>query len=158
MVANSYITNHQLRQSEVVSLLEIGFTGTLRAWWDKHLTDDVKSGIVHAVKIYEEGFPIFDEDVPNMGTEDGVNTLLYTIIKHFIGTPSNTTVRIHDQLSNLRCPKLSDFRSYKDVFMSRVMLRDDSNQSFWKERFINGLPNLFAHKVRTVLSNYKGSI
>ncbi|KAI5317880.1 hypothetical protein L3X38_037587 [Prunus dulcis] len=100
MVANSYITNHSFRQSEIVPLLVTGFTGT----------------------------------------------------------PSNTTARIHDQLSNLRCPKLSDFRWYKDVFISRVMLRDDSNQPFWKEKFINGLPNLFAHKIRTTLSNEQGQI
>jgi hypothetical protein len=31
------------------------------------------------------------------------------------------------------------------------MLRDDSNQPFWKEKFINGLPNLFAHKIKQVL-------
>lgn len=38
------------------------------------------------------------------------------------------------------------------------MLRDDSNQAFWKEKFINGLPNLFAHKIRIVLSNESGQI
>lgn len=38
------------------------------------------------------------------------------------------------------------------------MLRADSNQPFWKEKFIKGLPNLFAHKIRTVLSNENGHI
>ena len=38
------------------------------------------------------------------------------------------------------------------------MLRDDSNKPFWKEKFIDGLPNLFAHKIRTVLSNSNGII
>jgi hypothetical protein len=61
--------------------------------------------------------------------------------------------KVHDQLSNLRCPTLSDFRWYKDVFHSRVMLREDSNQPFWKEKFINGLPHLFAHKIKQVLVN-----
>ena len=42
MVANSYITNHSFRQSEIVPLLETGFTGTLRSWWDKHLTNESK--------------------------------------------------------------------------------------------------------------------
>jgi hypothetical protein len=42
-----------------------------------------------------------------MGIPDGVNSLVFTIIRHFIGTPSNIT----------------------------------------------SLPNLFAHKIRTVLSN-----
>ena len=32
------------------------------------------------------------------------------------------------------------------------MLRDDCTESFWKEKFINGLPSLFAHKIRDVLS------
>ncbi|CAL9001837.1 unnamed protein product, partial [Prunus brigantina] len=157
MVANSYITNHSFRQSEIVPLLITGFTGTLRYWWDKHLTPESKNLIIHAVKLNEEGLPIFDEGI-GQGIEDGVNTLFYTIIEHFIGTPSNTTARIHDQLSNLRCPKLSNFRWYKDVFISRVMLRDDSNQPFWKEKFVNGLPNLFAHKIRTTLSNEQGHI
>jgi hypothetical protein len=31
------------------------------------------------------------------------------------------------------------------------MLREDSDEPFWKEKFINGLPaNLFAHKIRQV--------
>ncbi|KAI5317965.1 hypothetical protein L3X38_037672 [Prunus dulcis] len=109
MVANSYITNHNFRQSEIVPLLETGFTGTLRSWWDNHLTPESKQRIIHALKLNEYGLPIFDEQI-GQGIEDGVNTLLYTIIDHFIGTPSSTTTRIHDQLSNLRCPKLSDFR------------------------------------------------
>ena len=43
---------------------------------------------------------IFDEKI-GRGILDGVNTLLYTIVKYFIGTPSNIIARIHDQLSNL---------------------------------------------------------
>ncbi|CAL9001840.1 unnamed protein product, partial [Prunus brigantina] len=135
MVANSYVTNHSFRQSEIVPLLVTGFTGTLRYWWDKHLTPESKNLIIHAIRLNEDGLPIFDEQI-GQGIEDGVNTLFYTIVEHFVGTPSNTTARIHDQLSNLRCPKLSDFRWYKDVFISRVMLRDDSNQPFWKEKQI----------------------
>ena len=38
------------------------------------------------------------------------------------------------------------------------MLRDDSTKSFWKENFINGLPSLFAHKIRDVLSQPSGII
>ncbi|CAL9029902.1 unnamed protein product [Prunus brigantina] len=122
-----------------------------------HLTDESRNSIIHAVKLNEDGLPLFDVNI-GRGIEDGVNTLLYTIVEHFVGTPSHTQARIHDQLSNLRCPQLSDFRWYKDVFISRVMLREDSNQAFWKEKFINGLPNLFAHKIRTVLSNELGHI
>ena len=41
---------------------------------------------------------------------------------------------------------------------SKVMMRDDCANAFWKEKFINGLPSLFAHKIREVLSNTKGII
>lgn len=158
MVANSYITNYNnLSQPEIVEMLVSGFTGILRSWWDNHLTTDTKESIIHAVQRDNEGNPIFNIDI-GMGPPDGINTLIYTIIKHFIRTPSNITERIHDQLSNLTCPSLSDFRWYKDVFTSRVMMREDSNNSFWKEKFVNGLPNLFAHKIREELSKNLGFI
>ena len=38
------------------------------------------------------------------------------------------------------------------------MLREDCTKSFWKEKFINGLPSLFAHKIRDVLSQPTGVI
>ena len=103
MVANSYITNHNLSQTQVVDLLVTGFTGMLHSWWEKHLTEQSKNEIKNAVKKDEEGIPIFDEQI-GQGVPDAVNTLLFTIIEHFIGTPSNVTSMIHDQLSNLRCP------------------------------------------------------
>jgi hypothetical protein len=152
MVANSYMTNHQLNHIEIIDLLATGFSEKLKSWWEKHLTEESRELIKNSIKRDEEGNPLFDERI-GMGIPDGVNTLVFTIIRHFIGQLSNITSRIHDQLSNLKCPTMSDFRWYEDVFTSRVMLRDDSNKPFWKEKFIDGLPNLFAHKIRTVLSN-----
>jgi hypothetical protein len=118
-------------------LLATGFSSTLRSWWDKHLTEDTKEGIRKAVKKGEDGFPIFNEKV-GMGEPDAVNTLIFTIVKHFIGTPSNITTRIFDYLNNLRCPTMSDYRWYQDVFRSCVMLRLDSQKLYWKEKFIDG--------------------
>jgi hypothetical protein len=152
MVANAYDTNHKLSQSEIVDLLATGFSGTLRSWWDKHLTEDSREEIRKAVKKTEDGLPIFDERV-GRGEPDCVNTLIYTIIKHFVGTPSNITSRISDYLNNLRCPTMSDYRWYQDVFLSRVMLRVDSQKPYWKAKFIDGLPSLFAHKVKNDLIN-----
>jgi hypothetical protein len=86
-------------------------------------------------------------DEVNRAIPNAVNTLFFTIVEHFISTLSYIASRLHDQLSNLRCQTLSDFRRYKDVFISRVMLREDSNQ------LINGLPHLFTHKIRQVLSS-----
>jgi hypothetical protein len=152
MVAIAYDANQNLSQSEIVDLLATSFSGTLRSWWDKHLTEETREGIRKAVKKGDDGFPIFNEKV-GMGEPDCVNTLIYTIIKHFIGTPSNITARISDVLNNLRCPTMFDYRWYQDVFHSRVMLKTDSNKPYWKEKFIDGLPSLFAHKVKDELLN-----
>ena len=54
-------------------------------------------------------------------------------------------------LNNLRCPTMSDYRWYQNVFLSHVMLRSDSQGPYWKEKFIDGLPSLFAHKVKDEL-------
>jgi hypothetical protein len=56
-------------------------------------------------------------------------------------------------LSNLRCKKLSDFQWYKNTFLTRVMLREDSNQPFWKENFLAGLPILLGEKVRNKIKD-----
>ena len=101
--------------------------------------------------------PIFDERI-GWGIPDEVNTLIYTIMKHFVGRPSNITSRIYDKLSNLRCKTLGDYRWYEDVFTTRVMHRSDCNSPFWKEKFINGLPRLFGEKVKETLSTHLGVI
>jgi hypothetical protein len=87
-----------------------------------------------------------------------VNTLIYTIIKHFVGTPSNITSQISDYLNNLRCPTMSDYRWYQDFFLSRVMVRSNSQKLYWKEKFVDGLPSLFAHKVKDELINTNTSL
>jgi hypothetical protein len=50
MVANAYDTSQNLSQSEIVDLLATRFSGTLRNWWDKHLTEDSKEEIRKAIK------------------------------------------------------------------------------------------------------------
>ena len=79
-------------------------------------------------------------------------------MKHFVGKPSDITSRIYDQLSNLRCKNLGEYRWYEDVFTTRVMHRSDCNSPFWKEKFINGLPRLFGEKVKEALSTPLGVI
>ncbi|KAL4611228.1 hypothetical protein ACB092_08G107800 [Castanea dentata] len=104
-----------------------------------------------------DGMPIFYDNI-NRGVPDGVNTLVYTILKHFVGTPSNISSRISNYLNNLRCPIMSDYRWYQDVFTSRVMLKKDYTKPYWKERFIDGLPPIFAHKVKNELIGKNDSI
>ena len=108
MVANNYL-NDGRNHTEVIDLLALGFTRKLLSWRDNYLIEVSRDQIKSVVKKYEDGNPIFDESI-GMDVLDGVNTLIYTIIDHFIGISSNITARIHDQLSNLKCPTLSDFR------------------------------------------------
>ncbi|KAL0008661.1 hypothetical protein SO802_010163 [Lithocarpus litseifolius] len=156
MVANNYLDEGR-PHTEAIELIVLGFTGKLLQWWNNFLTEAAKYCIKSAVQKNKEGFPIFDE---HLGREilDGVNTLIYTIINHFIGKPSNITSRIYDQLSNLRCRTLGDYRWYEVVFTTKVMHRSDCNSPFWKEKFINGLPRLFGEKVKETLCNPLGVI
>ena len=100
---------------------------------------------------------IFDENI-GRGIPDGVNTLIYTILKHFVGTSSNISSRVSDYLNNLSCPTMSKYRWYQDVFTSRVMLRKDCHKPYWKEKFIHSLPPIFAHKVKQELMGKNDSI
>ena len=105
MVGIAYQNNHALDQPYIVNLLITGFSGTLRGWWDSYLTEESRNSIKHAIKKNDEGFPIFDESIGH-SIPDGVNTLIYTILKHFVGISS----RVSNLLNNLRCPTMSDYR------------------------------------------------
>ena len=98
----------------------LGFTGKLLDWWNNYLTEESKEDIKHVIQKDENENPIFDEHI-GRGVPDRVNTLIYTIMKHFVGKPSNITSRIYNQLSNLRCKNLGEYRWYEDVFTTRVM-------------------------------------
>ena len=40
VVGIAYQNNHDLHQPEIVNLLVIGFSGTLRGWWDSYLIEE----------------------------------------------------------------------------------------------------------------------
>ena len=61
IVTNSYMTNHKLSHPEIVELIVTGFSSKLKAWWDKHLTNESKELIKTAVKKDDDGNPIFNE-------------------------------------------------------------------------------------------------
>ena len=128
MIGIAYQNNHDLDQPKIVNLLVTSFSGTLHGWWDSYLSKESRDSIRHAVKKNDEGLPIFYESI-GRGILDGVNTLIYIISKHFAV-----------------------------VFISRVMLRKDYHKPYWKEKFIDGLPPIFAHKVKQVLISKNDSI
>jgi hypothetical protein len=82
-----------------------------------------------------------------------VSTLILTISLHFVRDPSHLKDKNAKLLSILICKKLSDFQWYKNTFLTRVMLTEDSNQYFWKEKFLVGLPILLGEKVRNKIKD-----
>ena len=88
MVGIAYMNNHNLDHPEIIDLLVTGFSDSLCGWWDSYLIEDSRESIKTAIKKNDEGLPIFDESI-GWGIADGVNTLIYTILKHFVGTQSN---------------------------------------------------------------------
>ena len=87
--------------------MAVGFIGKLLQWWNNSLTEKSKEEIKNAIQKDEEGTSIFDERI-GRGIPDGVNTLIYMIMKHFVEKPNNITSRIYDQLSDLRCKTLNE--------------------------------------------------
>ena len=120
-----------------VQLILTGFTGTLKLWWENFLTK--KERFLVSKSINEEG------------EQDAVTRLVYAIVKHFIGDPNIYQERSYEILQNLRCRTLSDFKWYHDVFLAKLMTRADARASFWKERFLYGLPRAFNEKVQESL-------
>ncbi|XP_070045086.1 uncharacterized protein [Nicotiana tomentosiformis] len=133
-----------------------GFTGQLRGWWDNYLTVEERALVIKAKAI--------DEGVDNLGMalvanrEDAVYTLILTILEHFNGRFTNQNEIVRTLLNGLRCKTLGEFRWYKDTFMSRVMKLPENKLEHWKAKFIDGLPSLFAERVRKILRGSYGEI
>ncbi|KAG5630730.1 hypothetical protein H5410_002447 [Solanum commersonii] len=113
-----------------------GFTGQLRGWWDNYMPFDVRAAVINAKAV--------NEGVDNLGfalvqnREDVVYTLILTILEHFSGRFT------------------SEFRWYKDTYLSRVMELPENGLEFRKAKFIDGLPSLFAERVKKTLRNPQG--
>ncbi|KRG89648.1 hypothetical protein GLYMA_20G037200v4 [Glycine max] len=146
MVATAYQTSHEFSEETIIDILVAGFSGQLKGWWDNYLTNKEKSKIYSAVKTDLNGKVITNDDDKEI--PDAVNTLIFTIAQHFIGDPSLWKDRSAELLSNLKCRTLADFRWYRDTFLTRVYTREDSQQPFWKEKFLAGLPRSLGDKVR----------
>ncbi|KAG5596408.1 hypothetical protein H5410_037640 [Solanum commersonii] len=132
------------------------FTGQLRGWWDNYMPSDARATIINAKAV--------NEGVDNLGfalvqnREDVVYTLILTILEHFSGRFTNQYETIRSLLNGLRCRHLGEFRWYKDTYLSRVMELLENGLEFWKAKCIDGLPSLFAERVKKTLRNPQGII
>ncbi|XP_047261422.1 uncharacterized protein LOC124894976, partial [Capsicum annuum] len=133
-----------------------GFTGQLRGWWDNFLDDTKREAIFNATND-QPGKDNLGRALP-AGRSDAVYTLMLTIIEHFGGRFTNQYENIRTLLNGLKCRHLGEFRWYKDTFLSRVMDLPESKYEYWKGKFIDGLPPLFAARVRKTLRGSNGEI
>ncbi|KAG5580723.1 hypothetical protein H5410_051350 [Solanum commersonii] len=68
-------------------------------------------------------------------------------------TDRQLTILVHRMLMHL-----GEFRWYKDTYLSRVMELPENGLEHWKAKFIDGLPPLFAERVKKTLRNSQGAI
>ncbi|KAG5601300.1 hypothetical protein H5410_032670 [Solanum commersonii] len=140
----------------ICKMIIAGFTGQLRGWWDNYMPSDVRAAVINATAT--------NEGVDNLGfaliqnREDVVYTLIWTILEHFSSRFTNQYETIRSLLNGLRCRHLGEFRWYKDTYLSRVMELPENGLEFWKAKFIDGLPSLFAERVKKTLRNLQGII
>ncbi|KAG5622124.1 hypothetical protein H5410_007342 [Solanum commersonii] len=140
----------------ICKMIIAGFTSQLRGWWDNYMTLDAKAAVINA-KATAEG-------VDNLGfalvknREYVVYTLVLTILEHFSDKFINQYETIKSLLNGLRCRHLGEFRWYKDTYLSPVMELPKNGLEFWKAKFINGLPHLFAERVKKTLRDSQGII
>ena len=132
MVSTTYKLNNRLPDHAIAQTIVVGFTGQHKGWWDNYLTFDDINSILKAYRINENHEVVKDEDGQDM--EDAAATLIYSISKHFIGDPAKIKDKTEDLLTNLKCPKLHDFRWYKEVFLTKVMLRSELQPVFLERK------------------------
>ncbi|KAG5585355.1 hypothetical protein H5410_045789 [Solanum commersonii] len=134
-----------------------GFTGQLRGWWDNYMCLEAKADVLLNAKAVNDG-------VDNLGfalvknTEYAVYIQVLTILKYFNGRFTNQYETVRSLLNGLRCRHLGEFRWYKDTYLSRVMELSENGLEHWKAKFIDGLPPLFAERVKKTLRNSQGAI
>ncbi|KAH0634811.1 hypothetical protein KY284_037597 [Solanum tuberosum] len=140
----------------ICKMIIAGFTGQLRGWWDNYMSLEAKAVVLNAKAV--------NEGVDNLGfaleknREDVVYTLVLTILEHFNGRFTNQYETVSSLLNGLRCRHLGEFQWYKDTYLSWVMELPKNGLEHWKAKFIDGLPPLFAERVKKTLRNSQGAI
>ena len=113
MVATTYLTDND--DHNAAQLLISGFFGTLRSWWDNCLNDSERKFLQTSKNDERE--------------QNAVHGIIYAITKHFVGDPRILQEKSSEIFQNIR-RTLSDFRWYHDVFISKVMIRDDARAPY----------------------------
>ncbi|XP_070050179.1 uncharacterized protein [Nicotiana tomentosiformis] len=83
MIATTYRTSHNCSDQLTTHVLVAGFTGQLKGLWDTHLSEEDKNQTILSVRVDSTGEPILKDGLTIL---DSTNTLIYTIMKIFIGS------------------------------------------------------------------------
>ena len=114
MAAGAYRIKGNNDQS-IVNIIIAGFTGQLKGWWDNYVSPEDKARVLSSKKIIvktENNIQIQTEE------DDMVNTLIFTIMKSFVGNPTHFQTRASETLINLTCPTLTDFELIHSILIS----------------------------------------
>jgi len=140
----AYKTRGLDQRTQAIPIIN-GFQGQLKYWWDNFLSEEEHIKIIDFQRVFA------DEDGMQRSKPAAASILIHTITLHFLGNPKKEQASAKSVLINLRCPSLSDYRWYKDVFLTNVLKREDGLAVFWKERFIAVLPKLFGERILSKL-------
>lgn len=135
MYANILRTNLN-QEADISDLIIFGFTRQMYDWWNSYLFDQHKRLILESKKKNEEGELILR--VNGQPINDSVECLIFNIAKQFIGRYPRLNQNIRDYLHNLRCRSMSQFSEYNDYFMNSVYKLEDSQNVYWREKYIAG--------------------
>ena len=119
----AYRTTGLDSKTQAIAIIN-GFQGQLKCWWDNFLTEDEHNKILDFKRVTRNSNGIEVEE------SAAAALLIHTITLHFLGNPKEDQASVKSILINLRCPTLSDYRWYKDVFLTNVLKREDGHQQF----------------------------
>ncbi|KAK3221865.1 hypothetical protein Dsin_008890 [Dipteronia sinensis] len=137
MVGYIYITKHNMTHTNAVVALATGFKGQLLGWWTYTLSSTARESIINYTKAIAVTTPLFRMTTAD-GAEtsttathttttsepDGIDVLCYTIVLHYIRDPNRSQDIEYSKLQNLKCKRLSDFKWYNDILLTKVLQRN----------------------------------
>jgi len=124
-MALSAYKGHELTNSQAATALVVGFLGQLKSWWDNFLTDEQQR------KLLNHKYKQTNDRGVEVEEENGAELLIHTITLHFIGNPGEEQTASKAIPINLRCPPLTDYHWYQDVFLTDVL-----KKRRWYSRFL----------------------
>jgi len=121
MAMTAYRTKGLDFRTQAIAIIN-GFQRQLKYWWDNFLTEEEHNRILDYKRL------IRNSNNTEVEESAAAALLIHTITLHFLGNPKEDQASVKSILINLRCPTLSDYRWYKDVFLTNILKGEDGHQ------------------------------